>query len=57
MRRPGKNDEMRLKSIYVFGSSCRFERILAQFAVTPIRKSSKLFTIIYPRELHGIPEQ
>jgi hypothetical protein len=36
---------------------CRFVRILAQFAVTPIRESAKLFTMIYPRELQRTPEQ
>jgi hypothetical protein len=36
---------------------CRFERILAQFAVIPIRESAKSFTMIYPRELQRTPEQ
>lgn len=57
MRRPGKNDGMRLKSIYVFGSYFRIVRILAQFAVTHIRESAKLLTMIYPRELQRTPEQ
>jgi hypothetical protein len=57
MRRPGKNDGMNLLAIEIFGASCRFVRILAEFAVTPIRKSAKLFTMIYPRELQRTPEQ
>jgi hypothetical protein len=39
------------------GSYFRCVRILAQFAVTPIRESAKLFPIIYPRELQRMPEQ
>jgi len=57
MRRPEKNDVMSLTAIELFGSSCRFLRILAEFAVTPIRESAKLFTMIYPSELQRTPEQ
>lgn len=57
MRRPGKNDEMSLNRLNFCGSYFGFVRILAQFTVTPIRKISKLSTIIYLRELQRTPEQ
>jgi len=48
---------MSLTAIEIFGSSYGFLRILAEFAVTHIRESAKLFTMIYPRELQRTPEQ